>query len=206
MFAKDIKIRSNNQIKSSEKEIFEYNLFYRYFDIVIIQLCSFSQAKLLACTCLFRIKNLIKEILKQYPSVDENELKNIIKVKDSEILLTKIITHDSTDMVVYFVDKVPYFFKFDKDDQLLPSVYFLWKFPNILPKFYTHREVFGKLVNGAVIHFFKEKLKKNKNSLKSIFSLAIFILKSIHVKYRGRSTTGKYSVCKIYEHAKTFKA
>lgn len=105
--------------------------------------------------------------MKQYPTVDELELKNIIKVKESDIIFSKITTHDSTDMVVYFIDKIPYFFKFEKDSQLLPSgkrfirllllkyfliyrlVYFLWKFPNILPKFFTHQEVFSKLVNGA---------------------------------------------------------
>lgn len=28
-------------------------------------------------------------------------------------------------------------------------MYFLWKFPDILPKFYTHHSVFNKLANGA---------------------------------------------------------
>lgn len=72
-------------------------------------------------------KSLIKEILKQYPTVNELELKNIIKVKESDIIFSKITTHDSTDMVVYFIDKIPYFFKFEKDNQLLPS-------GNCLPK------------------------------------------------------------------------
>lgn len=59
--------------------------------------------------------------MKQYPAVDENELKSLIKVKESEIGFSKIITHDSTDMIVYFIDKIPYFFKFEKDDQLMPT-------------------------------------------------------------------------------------
>jgi predicted ribosome-associated RNA-binding protein Tma20 len=117
-------------------------------------------------------KNLLKEILKQYPSVNEEELKNLIRVKDSEISYSKIVTHDSVDLIVYFSDKIPYFFKAEKDDQLIPTgisysennkfrylihlfafykikVYFLWKFPNILSKFYTHKEVFSRLAKGA---------------------------------------------------------
>lgn len=64
---------------------------------------------------------MIKEIIKQYPKVNEEELKNIIKVKDSEIVLSKVVTHASDDLVVYFIDKIPYFFKYEKDDQLLPT-------------------------------------------------------------------------------------
>lgn len=64
---------------------------------------------------------MLKEILKQYPSVNEEELKNLIKVKDSEIVLSKSVTHDSVDLFVYFVDKIPYFFKLEKQDQLIPT-------------------------------------------------------------------------------------
>ncbi len=53
-------------------------------------------------------------------------------------------------MIAYFIDKIPYLFKIDKQERFIPTVYFLWKFPNILPKFYTHKEVFNKyLLNGA---------------------------------------------------------
>jgi hypothetical protein len=42
-------------------------------------------------------------------------------VKDSEISYSKVVTHDSIDLIVYFSDKVPYFFKTEKDDQLIPT-------------------------------------------------------------------------------------
>ena len=64
---------------------------------------------------------MIKEIIKQYPKVNEEELKNIIKVKDSEIVLSKVVTHASDDLIVYFIDKIPYLFKYEKDDQLYPT-------------------------------------------------------------------------------------
>jgi hypothetical protein len=60
-------------------------------------------------------------VLKQYPSLNEEELKNVIKVKESEINLSKIVTHDGTDIFAYIIDKIPYFFKIEKDDQLLPT-------------------------------------------------------------------------------------
>lgn len=53
--------------------------------------------------------------------MNEEDLKNLIKIKDSEICLSKIVTHDSTDVVVYFIDKIPYFFRIEKDEQLLPT-------------------------------------------------------------------------------------
>jgi hypothetical protein len=84
----------------------------------------------------------------------------LINIKECEIIVSKVVTFDSVDVSVYIIDKIPYFFKIDKsggsgasntnnNNQLLPIVYFLWKFPNILTKFYTHKEVFSKLLNGA---------------------------------------------------------
>jgi hypothetical protein len=64
---------------------------------------------------------LIKDIVKQYPTISEEELKNVIKVKESEISLSKLTTHDLVDVVVYLVDKIPYIFKLEKDEQLFPT-------------------------------------------------------------------------------------
>ena len=66
-------------------------------------------------------KALIKEILKNYPTVNEDALKSLINIKESEINYSKIETHDATSVIVYFIDKVPYFFKIDKEDSLLPT-------------------------------------------------------------------------------------
>lgn len=66
-------------------------------------------------------KSIIKDILAKYPSINEDELKNLIKIKESDIVLTKIITHDNNDVLVYFIDKIPYMFKVDKNEQLIPT-------------------------------------------------------------------------------------
>jgi predicted ribosome-associated RNA-binding protein Tma20 len=70
--------------------------------------------------CLIR-KNLVKEIIKQYPKINEEELKSLIKPKDCEISLAKLVTHDGTDVIAYYIDKTPYFFKIDKEEQLIPT-------------------------------------------------------------------------------------
>lgn len=104
MFIKEIKVRSSNQIKTSEK--YSKN-----------NISSRSPNH----SALFDRKNIIKEVLKQYPQVEEEKLKELIKVKESEINISKIVTHDGTDCQVYFCDKVPYFFKIDKDDLFIPT-------------------------------------------------------------------------------------
>ena len=53
--------------------------------------------------------------------MNEEELKNVIKIKDSEICLSKAVTHDSLDVVIYFIDKIPYFFRKEKEEQLFPT-------------------------------------------------------------------------------------
>jgi hypothetical protein len=85
MFVKEVKVRSSNQIQTSEK------------------------------------KNFLKEVLKQYPTVGEEELKNFIRVKDAEINVSKLVTHDGTDVLAYLSDKTPYFFKIDKNELLIPT-------------------------------------------------------------------------------------
>ena len=60
-------------------------------------------------------------MLSQFKTINENELKEIIKAKESDINLCKIETHDSTFVTVYLIDKIPYFFKIDKQPQFIPT-------------------------------------------------------------------------------------
>ncbi|XP_071954472.1 eukaryotic translation initiation factor 2D-like isoform X2 [Antedon mediterranea] len=59
----------------------------------------------------------------------------------------KLYTHNGTSVIVYCLGKNPLFFEQDK--QLFPTVYTLWKFPNILPYFTTWPPVLEKLQGGA---------------------------------------------------------
>lgn len=59
--------------------------------------------------------------MSRYPSIDEESLKSVINIKESEINLTKLYTHGGNDVQVYMVDKIPYAFKLDKNDQLIPT-------------------------------------------------------------------------------------
>ncbi len=63
----------------------------------------------------------MKDIQKQYPTVDEETLKDVFRIKESEITLHKAQTHEGTDVQIYFVNNIPYVFKIDRNEQLVPS-------------------------------------------------------------------------------------
>lgn len=45
--------------------------------------------------------------------------------------------------------EVPLFFDIPDKECIIPSIFLLWKFPNLLPKFYTYGAVSQKLISGA---------------------------------------------------------
>ncbi|RUP46428.1 hypothetical protein BC936DRAFT_146970 [Jimgerdemannia flammicorona] len=64
----------------------------------------------------------------------------------------KFATHINDLGVVYMVDGNPVWIKLDKSTlsvKTVPSVYTLWKYPNMLPKIVTWGPVVGKLMGGA---------------------------------------------------------
>ena len=118
-------------------------------------------------------KSWLKEILKQYPQVDETELKTLISVKDSEISYSKIVTHDNQDLIVYFSDKIPYFFKNEKDNQLIPTgrEYFCFK---IIMHGYTTR-IYACTLSSEILHHHANMLLKCMK-LYDIFVRCVFYL------------------------------
>ncbi|CAG8493071.1 15309_t:CDS:2, partial [Racocetra fulgida] len=62
-----------------------------------------------------------------------------------------ITTYNDFHGMIYIEEKNPIWFRFDKDkkDILIPSVYILWRFPNLLPKIPTFAPVISKLRGGA---------------------------------------------------------
>ncbi|KAJ3394686.1 Eukaryotic translation initiation factor 2D [Lobulomyces angularis] len=66
---------------------------------------------------------------------------------NEELVLNTIRLSNDKQVNLYFTKNQPVFFKLD--NQLFPTVYTLWKYPNLLVKIRTHRQVFEKLSNGA---------------------------------------------------------
>ena len=51
--------------------------------------------------------------------------------------------------MVFQVEKEPLFFMFEKEKKIFPSVYLLWRYPDLLPTFTTQPPVIKNLANGA---------------------------------------------------------
>lgn len=49
--------------------------------------------------------------------------------------MMKVFTHSKDVVHVYSVEKGP--IAFEKENQLFPALYLLWKFPNLVPSFTT---------------------------------------------------------------------
>ncbi|KAK7485278.1 hypothetical protein BaRGS_00023529 [Batillaria attramentaria] len=91
-------------------------------------------------------KKLRSDVEQQFPSLTSAKTADLIPNK-GDVTLVKIVTHSDDNVLVYCVQKNPVFFELFKS--LYPTVYTLWKFPDMLPVFTTYREVFPRLVGGA---------------------------------------------------------
>ncbi|CAF1067198.1 unnamed protein product [Rotaria magnacalcarata] len=100
-------------------------------------------------------KKLRQQIQQLYPALNDDILSLIIPTgKGEDFTSCKISLSTGDDILVYSSNKTPWFFVVEdiksKTERILPTVYLLWKCPDLLPlKFHTHRHVFNKLMNGA---------------------------------------------------------
>ncbi|KAJ8930031.1 hypothetical protein NQ314_017196 [Rhamnusium bicolor] len=85
-------------------------------------------------------------LLKSFPNLTESEINDFLPKK--EILNSlKIVTHDEVVVQVYTVQKRPVIF--DVRGRIFPTIFFLWKFPDIVYAFTTHRQVMNFIASGA---------------------------------------------------------
>ncbi|KAK7862350.1 hypothetical protein R5R35_006923 [Gryllus longicercus] len=110
MFSKPFRVKSNSQLKGSEKKKFR------------------------------------NELLKKFSILTEDDLTEIIQNKDV-VISTKVLCHSGEHVLVYCVQKLP--IVFEVDGIMFPTVYMLWKFPNLLYTFTTWPEVLPKITGGA---------------------------------------------------------
>ena len=100
-------------------------------------------------------KKLRQQLQQNYPILNEELLSLIVPTgKGEDFTSCKLLLSTGDDIVVYSTNKIPWFFIVEdqatKTERILPTVYFLWKCPDLLPlKFHTPRQVFSKLMNGA---------------------------------------------------------
>ncbi|XP_018326001.1 eukaryotic translation initiation factor 2D isoform X2 [Agrilus planipennis] len=91
-------------------------------------------------------KHLIDSFFKHYPQLQDTSLKEIFPKKDN-ISLLKVETSAGILVDVYLVQKRAVAFKVD--NIIFPTIYTLWKWPNLLISFTTHAPVISKLKEGA---------------------------------------------------------
>ncbi|TRY72572.1 hypothetical protein TCAL_00197 [Tigriopus californicus] len=112
MFLKAYRVKSNIQMKGSDKKKFK------------------------------------AELRKKFPLLTEERLNELLPTKD-EVVLSKIYTFNGDSVLVYTHQKNPLFFELEKDKVIFPTVYTLWKYPDLLPSFPTWPLVLPKIANGA---------------------------------------------------------
>ena len=97
-------------------------------------------------------KRFQNAILKQFPFITSDELRSAFPMKSAQVGVIKIITSQEIKMNVYTCNSEPYFFDFDESvefSSLIPTVYFLWQIPHVLPDLKIPKIVFEKLTGGA---------------------------------------------------------
>lgn len=91
-------------------------------------------------------KNLKLELLRNFPVLTAEDIKEIIPTKE-DLNQVKIVTHSGESLHLYCVGKLPVLFC--RENRLYPTVYLLWRFPHLIPFFTTAPEVVPVLQGGA---------------------------------------------------------
>ena len=91
-------------------------------------------------------KRVRSDIGKLFPDLTPEDLLQIIPTKE-DMTIAKIYTHSGDSLVIYCVQRNPVFIEAFKE--LIPTVYTMWNFPDLLPVFRTWPPVFSKLKGGA---------------------------------------------------------
>ena len=81
-------------------------------------------------------KKLKAAIKKAFPSLTEDQLNDLLPMKE-EIVVSKIFTFTEESVLLYIHNKNTIFFELEKEKQVFPSVYTLWKIPDLFPTLTT---------------------------------------------------------------------
>ncbi|GAA6082406.1 eukaryotic translation initiation factor 2D, partial [Tachysurus ichikawai] len=91
-------------------------------------------------------RKLRADVSAAFPSLSAEQLNELIPNKE-ELNVVKIYAHKGDAVTLYVLHRNPVFFQLEK--QLYPTVYTLWRYPNLLPAFTTWLPVVQKLTGGA---------------------------------------------------------
>ncbi|KAF4070573.1 hypothetical protein AMELA_G00286890 [Ameiurus melas] len=91
-------------------------------------------------------RKLRADVSTTFPSLSADDLNELVPNKE-ELNVVKIYAHKGDAVTLYVLHRNPMFFQLEK--QLYPTVYTLWRFPDLLPTFTTWPPVVQKLTGGA---------------------------------------------------------
>ncbi|KAL7884271.1 hypothetical protein AOLI_G00070410 [Acnodon oligacanthus] len=91
-------------------------------------------------------RKLRADVSAAFPSLSADDLNELVPNKE-EVNVVKIFAHKGDAVILYALHKNPVFFQLEK--QLYPTVYTLWRYPDLLPAFTTWAPVVQKLIGGA---------------------------------------------------------
>ena len=81
-------------------------------------------------------KKLKASLKKSFPSLTDDHLNELLPTKD-EIVVSKIFTFSEESVLLYIHNKNTIFFEMEKEKQFFPTVYTLWKVPDLFPTLTT---------------------------------------------------------------------
>lgn len=90
------------------------------------------------------------QVLDTFPGLS-NDLWSSMVSPQSDISVVRALTHCGTQVVYYLCDRIPLLIEVSIEQQryLVPTVYFLWRAPDLLPTMVTHDPVVERLRAGA---------------------------------------------------------
>ncbi|XP_060787443.1 eukaryotic translation initiation factor 2D isoform X2 [Neoarius graeffei] len=91
-------------------------------------------------------RKLRADVSAAFSSLSADDLNELIPNKE-ELNVVKIYAHKGDAVTLYVLHRNPVFFQLEK--QLYPTVYTLWRYPDLLPVFTTWPPVVQKLTGGA---------------------------------------------------------
>ncbi|XP_066500355.1 eukaryotic translation initiation factor 2D isoform X2 [Hoplias malabaricus] len=91
-------------------------------------------------------RKLKADISAAFPSLSADDLNDLVPNKE-ELNVVKVYAHKGDAVTLYVLHKNPMFFQLEK--QIYPTVYTLWRYPDMLPVFTTWAPVVQKLLGGA---------------------------------------------------------
>ncbi|KAG7161306.1 Eukaryotic translation initiation factor 2D-like [Homarus americanus] len=96
-------------------------------------------------------KKLRAELFQAYPSLTSNDLSKLMPNKE-DVTLVRMYCYKGESVNVYQVQKDPLFFMVEKEKEIYPTVYLLWKCPDLMHTFTTHAHMnphsYGKFEKG----------------------------------------------------------